>query len=278
MLHRAVPTYQFIFTIAFSLYCLLAPSAQAESELKIITLQHRFADDLLPTITPMVGTDGTATGLRNQLIVRASPERIREIEMIVKQLDTVRENRRITVNRSANQNIQSNRIDTNGKVQIGEVTIGNNKRAKPNSGNIYIEETTKTTQQSSSQFLNVLDGERAFIRVGQYVPFTQEWLTITSRFTQIERTTDWQEISTGFAVRPRTLGNQVELEITPRIARLDTQGYIDFEELSTTLRVQLGEWVDIGSTMQNHDEVSRKILGIRNSYSNEHSGLMIKVE
>lgn len=246
--------------ITLSLCCLLTPSAQAESELKIITLQHRFADDLLPTITPMVGEDGTATGLRNQLIVRASPERIREIEIIVKQLDTARENRRITVNRNANQNSQNSRIDANGKVQIGEVTIGNNRHAKPNRGNIYIEETTRTTQQSSSQFLNVLDGERAFIRVGQYVPFTQEWIVLTSRFTQVEQFTDWQEISTGFAVRPRSFGNQVELEITPRIARLNTQGTIDFEELTTTLRVQLGEWVDIGSTMQNHDEVSRKIL------------------
>lgn len=264
--------------ITLSLCCLLTPSAQAESELKIITLQHRFADDLLPTITPMVGEDGTATGLRNQLIVRASPERIREIEIIVKQLDTARENRRITVNRNANQNSQNSRIDANGKVQIGEVTIGNNRHAKPNRGNIYIEETTRTTQQSSSQFLNVLDGERAFIRVGQYVPFTQEWIVLTSRFTQVEQFTDWQEISTGFAVRPRSFGNQVELEITPRIARLNTQGTIDFEELTTTLRVQLGEWVDIGSTMQNHDEVSRKILGVSSNASSNQSGLTIKVD
>lgn len=278
MLLCILDRHLYALIIALSVCCLLTPSAQAESELKIITLQHRFADDLLPTITPMVGEDGTATGLRNQLILRASPERIREIEIIVKQLDTARENRRITVNRNANQNSQNSRIDANGTVQIGEVTIGNNRRAKPNSGNIYIEETTRTTQQSSSQFLNVLDGERAFIRVGQYVTFTQEWIILTSRFTQVEQFTDWQEVSTGFAVRPRTIGNQVELEITPRIARLDRQGTIDFEELTTTLRVQLGEWVDIGSTMQNHDEVSRKILGVSSNASSNQSGLTIKVD
>lgn len=177
-----------------------------------------------------------------------------------------------------NQNSQNSRIDANGKVQIGKVTIGNNRHAKPNSGNIYMEETTKTTQQSSSQFLNVLDGELAFIRVGQYVTFTQEWIVLTSRFTQVDQITDWQEISTGFAVRPRSIGNQVELEITPRIARLNTQGTIEFEELTKTLRVQLGEWVDIGSTMQNHDEVSRKILGVSSNASSIQSGLTIKVD
>jgi type II secretory pathway component GspD/PulD (secretin) len=278
MLLRILDRHLSALIIALSVCCLLTPSAQAESELKIITLQHRFADDLLPTITPMVGEDGTATGLRNQLILRASPERIREIEIIVEQLDTARENRRITVNRDANQNSQSSRIDANGRVQIGQVTIGNNRRTQPNNANINIEKTTRTTQQSSSQFLNVLDGERAFIRVGQYVPFTQEWIVLTSRFTQVEQFTDWQEISTGFAVRPRTIGNQVELEITPRIARLNTQGTIDFEELTTTLHVHLGEWVDISSTMQNNDEVSRKILGVSSNASSKQSGLTIKVD
>jgi hypothetical protein len=74
------------------------------------------------------------------------------------------------------------------------------------------------------------------------------------------------------------VGNLVELEITPRIARLNGQGYIDFEELSTILRVSLGEWVDIGSTMQQRDDVSRKILGYRNSRSKQQSDLMIKVD
>lgn len=267
-----------LLTGVMMLISLMLMSAQAETELKIITLQHRFADDLLPTISPMVGLDGTATGIRNQLILRASPERMREIIVIVDQLDTARVNRKITINRSTNQDIQNSRIEANGNIQVGRVTIGNTKQTRQNTGNINIEQTTRTTQQSSSQFLNVVDGERAFIRVGQMIPFTQEWRTITRRYTQIERVTDWQEVSTGFAVRPRTIGNQVELEVTPRIARLNAQGYIDFDELSTTLRVQLGEWVDIGSTMQSHDDVSRKILGISSSYSNENNGLIIKVD
>jgi type II secretory pathway component GspD/PulD (secretin) len=253
-------------------------SAQAETEFKIITLQHRFADDLLPIISPMVGADGTATGIRNQLILRASPERMRDIEATIEQLDAARENRRITV--KTNNNIQSQRevIDARGKVKIGNVTISNDRRVRTNTGNIIIQDSTTRTTRHSNQFLNVLDGERAFIRVGHIVPFTQEWVTITRHYIHIDQTTDWHEVSTGFAVRPRTVGNLVELEITPRIARLNGQGYIDFEELSTILRVSLGEWVDIGSTMQQRDDVSRKILGYRNSRSEQQSDLMIKVD
>lgn len=251
---------------------------QAEIEFKIITLQHRFASDLLPIIEPLVGAEGTATGMRNQLILRASPERMREIESTVAQLDVDRVNRKITVNNSSNSRALENRIEASGKVKIGNVTISNDRYAKPNSGNIDITNNSSNTQQNSSQFLNVLDGERAFIRVGQSVPFTQEWMTITRRYTQVTQITDWQDISTGFAVRPRTIGNQVELEITPRIAQLNNQGFIDFEELSTIVRVSLGEWVDIGGTMQNHDEISRKILGLQSTSSQQNSNLVIKVD
>lgn len=271
-MHRLKIALCLIYLIPFSLM------VYAETEFKIITLQHQFADNLLPIISPMVGADGTATGMRNQLILRASPDRMRDIEATVQQLDIARVNRRITVNTSNNSQSQLNRTEVRGKVNIDNITIGNDRNGRANSGNIIVERNRNNSQNNSSQFLNVLDGERAFIQVGKIVPFTQEWVTITRRYVQIERTTDWRNITTGFAVKPRTIGNQVELEITPRIASLNNQGMIDFEELSTTLRISLNEWVDIGGTMQNNDDISRQILGRQNSTSSQHSSLMVKVD
>ena len=253
-------------------------SAFAETEFKIITLQHLFASDLLPIVEPMVGADGVANGMNNQLIVRAAPERMREIEVIVAKLDVARVNRKITVKASSYVQTQQERTEANGAVKVGKVTVANDRRAALNTGRVEVDRNRSNSTQDSNQFVSVLDGERAFIHVGQSVPFTQEWVTITRRYVQIERTTDWQEIATGFAVRPRTVGNQVELEITPRIAKLNSSGYIDFEDLKSTLRVNLGDWVDIGGTMQTNDEVSRKILGLQNISSQQKSSLVIKVE
>jgi Bacterial type II and III secretion system protein len=257
---------------------LISCSALAETEFKIITLQHRFASDLLPMIEPMVGVDGTATGMNNQLILRASPDRMREIEATVANLDAARINRKITVKTSNNVQNQRERAEASGAAKVGKVTVSNDRRVKPNSGRVEVENSSSNTNQNSNQFINVLDGERAFIRVGQIVPFSQEWVTITRRYVQVDRFTDWHEISTGFAVRPRTVGNIVELEITPRIARFNNQGFIDFEELATVMRVSLGNWVDIGGAMQQNDEVSRKILGIQSTSSQQNSSLSIKVE
>lgn len=261
-----------ISLMTFSLF------SYAETEFKIITLQHQFAEDLLPTISAMVGADGTATGMRNQLILRTSPARMREIEVIVQQLDVTRVNRRITINNSNNSQSQRNRTEARGNINIDNITIGNDNNLRANSGNIIVERNRINTQKNTSQFLNVVDGERAFIRVGQIVPFTQEWMTITRRYVQLSHTTEWRDVTAGFTVRPRTIGNQVELEITPRIASLNNQGNIDFETLSTTLRVSLNEWVDIGGIMQNRDDVSQKILGLQNGTSSRQSGLVIKVD
>ena len=257
---------------------LLSFSAFAETEFKIFTLQHRFASDLLPTINPMVGTDGTASGIDNQLIIRTQPERMREIEATVAKLDAARANRKISVNTSNNLQSQRERVEVTGSRKIGKVTVSNDRRAKPGSSGIDIENSSSNTNQNSQQFINVLDGERAFIRVGQIVPFTQEWVTISRRYIQVDRFTDWREVTTGFAVRPRTVGNNVELEITPRIAKPNNQGFIDFEELTTVINTTLGNWVDIGGTMQQNDEVSRKILGWQSDASLKTSNLSVKVD
>ena len=262
----------------FLAFLLFNCSVFAESEFKIFTLQHHFANDLLPTISQMVGADGVATGTNNQLIVRAVPERMREIEQMITQLDTEKINRKISVRTSNDVQTQNNRVEATGATKVGKVTVSNDSRTKANSGRVELENSSSNMNQSSNQFINVLDGERAFIRVGQIVPFTEEWVTITGRYVQMERFTDWREISTGFAVRPRTVGNQVELEITPRIAKPNNQGFIDFEELTTTMRVSLGNWVDIGGTMQNNDEVSRKILGLQRTSSQQNSNLIVKVD
>jgi hypothetical protein len=261
---------------------LTCSSAFAETEFKIFSLQHRFANDLLPIVESMVGANGSANAIDSQLIVHAQPERMREIEALVGNMDIARVNRKITVSTSNNMQSQRERVEAKGATKVGKVTISNDRKAqnsnKPNSGRVDIENSSSNTRQSSNQFINVLDGERAFIRVGQLVPFTQEWITITRRYIQVDKFTDWREVTTGFAVRPRTIGNEVELEITPRIARLNNQGYIDFEELTTVIRTSLGTWVDIGGTMQQNDEVSRKILGSQSSASQQKTSLSVKVD
>ena len=252
----------------------------AATEFKIITLQHRFADDILPAIRPLVGNEGTATGIQNQLIIRTSSGNMAEIEQIVANLDVERKNLKITV--SHQNNLQNTRdgVTVNGSKRFGNVEISNNKYPQNSRDGVQIgvENSQSSSMSSGNQFVNVIDGEQAFIRVGQSVPFTQEWLTLTRRYARAQQTTQFVDISTGFAVRPRTIGDQIELEITPRIAKLNQSGFIDFEELSTVVRVNRGEWLDLGGTMQQKDDVSRAILSKQSSNQSQDNQLSIRVE
>lgn len=254
--------------------------ASAATEFKIFTLQHRFAEDILPMIRPLVGNEGTASAMQNNLIIRTTPANMAEIEQIISTLDTARQNLKITVNRNKNISTSGNSTEVSGRKRIGNATIetSSNRRIIRDGVALDIESQQSNRSIGNTQFIQVIDGEKAFISVGQSVPYTQEWVTLTQRYASVQRTTQFVTIDTGFAVRPRTIGNQVELEITPRFSQLNQRGIIDFETLSTTIRTNRGEWIDLANIMQQKDDVSRAILGWHTNYQTSNSQLLIKVE
>lgn len=274
-LHRLLLSLYFLYTTI-----LLPLHAIAATDFKIIDLQHRFAEDIIPIIQPLAGSDGAVTGMQNHLIIRANPERMIEIEQVISTLDVARQNLKITVSHQNTLQTEREDVTMSGRKQIGNVVIGTNRYPKNLRDNVQlnIENSQRNTRSSSNQYINVIDGESAFIRVGQSVPFTQEWVTLTRRYITSQKTTEFVDISTGFSVRPKSIGDEIELQITPRIAQLNQRGYIDFEELTTTVRVQRGKWLNLGNIMQHNDEVSRAILNQQNSIQSQNNNLSIRVE
>jgi type II secretory pathway component GspD/PulD (secretin) len=268
-------------------YCLifiasicLAWSVHAATEFKIITLQHRFAEEILPVIRPLVGDNGTASAMQNNLIIRTSPANMAEIEQIISTLDTARQNLKITVSRNKNLSASGSSADVSGRKRIGNVTIesASGRQIIRDGVALNIENQQSKSNIANTQYIQVIDGEKAFISVGQSIPYTQEWVALTQRYVSIQRTTQFVTIDTGFAVRPRTIGNQVELEITPRFSQLNQRGIIDFETLTTVIRTNRGEWVDLANIMQQKDDVSRAIFNWQTNYQASSSQLLIKVE
>lgn len=253
-------------------------TAWAEDEFKIITLRHRFAQDLLPTMQPMVGEGGSASAIDNHLMIRATPERMQAIEQVIATLDTERKNVRITVSHNNDSQNQRDRVGVSGRVRSGDVEVEIPPGTVVDGVRVDVDSRRSSGSQRGSEFVSVLDGERAFILVGQSVPYTQQWVTLTQHYLTVQQTTEFIDISTGFAVRPRYIGGQVELEITPRIAGLNRAGFIDFEELSTVVRVTPGQWFDLGGTMQSRDDVSRAILSRQSGSGSRNTGLAIKVD
>lgn len=272
------PKIQHYLTLV--IYLCLTLQAVAASEFKIIPLQHRFAEEILPAIKPLVGVNGTATTMQNNLIIRTSPENMAEIEKVINTLDTKRQNLKITVSRNKNSLTEQNSAEISARKRIGNVAIETGKMHNiiRNGAALDIKNHQSKSQISNSQFIQVLDGEQAFISVGQSIPYTQEWVSLTHRYIGIQHTTEFIDINTGFAVRPKSIGKQVEVEITPRFSQLNRGGVIDFDMLTTIVRTNRGEWINLGEIMQQKDDVSRAILNWKTNSQLSDNQLLILVE
>ncbi len=62
----------------------------------------------------------------------------------------------------------------------------------------------------------------------------------------------YQQLGTGFYVRPRVHGEQVTVEINPSRQResLEGRGQITTQSLHTTVSGRLGEWLAIGAVQE----------------------------
>lgn len=266
------------------LWLLLALSltlqSHATNDFKIFTLQHRFAEEVLPTIQAVIGNHGTASAIQNQLIVRTDSKTMAEVEQTIATLDTARENFTISVKRQNNVTGTSRNTTVKGRTRIGNVAIQTENDARSGRDGIQIglEDNQTSSRQSSQQFIRVTDGAPAYISVGESIPYTSEWVMLTRRYAVRQVSTEFVDIGTGFTVRARSIGSQVELEITPTFSSLQQNGRIEFEQLSSTVRAQRGEWVNLGGMMQDKDEVSRAILASSSGQSSQNNQLFIRVE
>ena len=59
------------------------------SVLEVITLKYRTAEQVIPVLKPLLGKDGTLSGMQNQLIVRTSPANLADIKKVLVTLDAM---------------------------------------------------------------------------------------------------------------------------------------------------------------------------------------------
>src|SRR6218665_288458 len=84
------------------------------------------ANELAPIISGMAGPEGGATAYRDQLIIRATAEKMPLLLQHLKQLDRPLKNLRVTVRRQLTQDSSSRALDASGNVRIENGSVGGN--------------------------------------------------------------------------------------------------------------------------------------------------------
>jgi type II secretory pathway component GspD/PulD (secretin) len=268
---------------------LLAVSPAGADEARIIQLKHRPASEVMPLIRPLLGPDDVLSGMDFRLIIRTSDRNLKEVERVLAQVDVARQRLRITVEQAATEDHATTSQSVTGEARSGDQARVTLPARPPQEGGLVVQKdglryqaTRRATAASNAntQTVMTLDGQRAWIRIGQSIPHVRKILALSRRQLVLVQDIELQDVTTGFEVLPRVHGDRVLVEITPRLASLrnPATGLADFQELSTTVETKLGEWLDLGEILGNRGEVHRAILESAGTTADARRTVRIKIE
>ncbi len=262
-------------------FCVLAlfvcsvPMAHAASE--VIKLKYRMAQDLLPVVQSVLGTEGRATAYANQLIVNASPDKIAELRTVLDSIDTQPRRLLITVDTQGTQHNSERGYRTDGTIsgRHGEVIIGQGEQ--DGRDRVRIIHNTTQNRDGALRTIQTLEGSSALVQVGQDVP---QRSTHYGPYGQVREHTEYRSVNQGFYVTATVHGDHVQIEIDSQNDRRSTHHTNVINTQSTSSRVsgRLGEWISISGTQEDNNSREDGFLQKRYSTGREDSQLQLKVE
>ena len=118
----------------------------------------------------------------------------------------------------------------------------------------YTRESLTDVQHHSSekQMLLVTDGLEGKLFIGRDVPYVTWYQNYLATEGYVPGPIIFRSVGTNLLVKPRILGNQIEVTLTPEVSyeTQDGQGTIAVTKLSTTVLVPDGESIEIGAGLQ----------------------------
>jgi hypothetical protein len=256
------------------LMMLAGPMAQADagSLIEVIDLQHRPATEVIPLVSPLLGPEDAVTGTGFQLIIRATPATIAQVREVLGALDTPARNLIVNVRRGGLDTSSERGIDVQG--QLGR------PMAEDRLGVRVIGRQT-TDRTGDLQTLRVLEGQQAFIRSGESIPYRSTGVILIPGGVLAASEIDDRDLDRGFLVRP-SVGpdRRVRLEILQVDERLSQmgRGRIDTQRVDTVLSGEIGEWIRIGGIDSQRDASGRWILGAGSQQTTQDVEIHVRVD
>jgi len=259
-----------LFAVFFSTFCLAS-----ELVMKVIPINYRSTPELQQLLSPLLEDSERIIANRSTLIIKATASRQLEIRRLIKQLDTQPSNLSITVIQSKTKSAAI--LNASANINLAITRNRNFKESGRIRGRYANTEDFSNTD--SQQKIQTLDGKPAYIKTGQTHPIQSTRIyNPTYGFPIISSNTQLIEASTGFQVIPRLSGRQVILDISPWSDKMNKDGTLSSQSGHSTIRVKLGEWVEIGGIEQQSQRSSSGVLSHAYSTKNNSMRILIKVE
>lgn len=248
---------------ALAALAVACPTAgRAQHRLEIISLRHRTAEDVLPTLRPLLEPGGTLSAHGHQLFVRASPANVAELRRLLDSIDRPQRRLLISVRFDDSLGASSRAVGASGRIGTGGSRI-----------EVQADERSTSTNDRIDQRVQVLEGGRAMIYTGQSRGVPQRQMIRTPAGVVAQETIVVQDRATGFEVVPRLSGDAVQLEIAPQ-----RESGERFQRIATTMQARLGEWVEVGGAATAGARSDHGVLSSGRSSVEESRRVWLRVE
>jgi len=266
--------------IAIILLMLLSRPLYSDYPLEIIELKGRPLEEVLTIIRPFIASDGAVSGMNNQLIIRTSPENLREVHQILESIDTPPRRLLISVRYGNQLDGQVGKLSTDVNLMLGKrtkVTVGQ----REGDGTIRLQGLNADTREENSTITSIQtsEGRPAFIETGISVPVTTYRQYGAGIIRHLETDTRYYDAKKGFYALPRVTGQHVSVEIAPYQNHLGNTPF-SFEGMQAVTHIygQLGEWISLGGATYSENSRQTGINFNTNREKNQEQNIWLMVE
>ncbi len=240
---------------------LLTAATAAHADTRTYELSNRPAADVAAQIRQLYqNAPVTVSSHGQQMVVRAEPALLEEIDTLVSTMDIASAQLRITVR---------------SREDIGGRQSGSGLSSSGNQVGVTVTRKTISTGSSQQRTLVVQDGQSAHISSGQIrtLPFAIRGGRNPAAILQQVKT------HSGFVVSPRVIsGRTIELEIVSFEEDPAALPGYDTEALMTLRQVEPGQWVSLGGVSTQNSNSQSGITYRVNSNRQENRNIEVKVD
>jgi len=248
-------------------------------EVAVIRVQYRRAAELVPVVQSMLSARGTVTVSErtNSLVIVDTPEALERVQAYLDRFDRPVEQVRIHVRFHAQGAAQEGTIEARGRVSSDDVAVSTGGK-RQDGLDIAVADRRRRQTSDTQAFVMTMSGSPAFIRTGEQIPYRRS-SAFFRRHAPRDRTIVWQNAESGFEVTPTVVGDHVHLKIVPRVVYDERQdAAVRFFGAQTELTVPFGQWVEIGGSTTEQNEVIKEILSRSQGGENTTTAMSLMVE
>ncbi|MEX0959413.1 MAG: secretin N-terminal domain-containing protein [Burkholderiales bacterium] len=276
-------------------FCAVAPLGRAgfaqQTVLEVIELRARRADDVIPVLRPLLAPGGTISGLQGRLIVRTTPANLAELRRVLDVIDAAPKRLVISVRQEDSATREGSEVEISGSVGSDRARVGvpgtgatGGGTVQGGSGDDALRARVLGTRSDGSgtnvQTVQVLDGNAAFIRLGESVPVRSRTTISTPQGVREVESVEYRNVDTGFYATPRVSGGEVTIQLSARrdaVLDRDT-GAARIQRVDSVVSGRLGEWIEVGSIAEDASRVETGTVSRRATASSARRRTYIRVD